>query len=494
MSGPEREPRAGGGAVLAVCVLLVGEFLAIFDVSVVNVLLPVVQRDLGAGDAQTYLVVACYGMAYASLLVTGGRLGDRYGIRPLFLVGTGLFGLASVGCGLAPSIEVLVAARAAQGVGAALLFPQVLAGIQTVLPPARRGAAVGAFGAVLGAGSTLGQLGGGVLTRLDLAGSGWRSAFLVNVPVCAAVLVAGRALLPGHRPRAGTGRPDLPGAALLAVTVAAAVLPWSLPGSGPGRSVPALLVVAVAGTAFVRWERRLTRAGGAPLLHTALFRRWTFGVGLVLCLVFFGTQVPFYVVLSQTAQDGAGLSPLASAGLYAGLGTAFLAASVAAGRADPRRAVLLTTCGPALMAAGYLGLSTLRADQLHPADVPATVFLVLNGLGAGVVAPTLIRFVLTGVDAPLSGVASGLLATAQQIANSVGVMIAGALFRASRGSGGSGVLSGFHGALWYFTALAAVTVALAVVVARGQEGERARREAVETAQAVGDARAAGRER
>ncbi|MER5786452.1 MFS transporter, partial [Streptomyces mobaraensis] len=198
MSGPEREPRAGGGAVLAVCVLLVGEFLAIFDVSVVNVLLPVVQRDLGAGDAQTYLVVACYGMAYASLLVTGGRLGDRYGIRPLFLAGTGLFGLASVGCGLAPSIEVLVAARAAQGVGAALLFPQVLAGIQTVLPPARRGAAVGAFGAVLGAGSTLGQLGGGVLTRLDLAGSGWRSAFLVNVPVCAAVLVAGRALLPGH--------------------------------------------------------------------------------------------------------------------------------------------------------------------------------------------------------------------------------------------------------------------------------------------------------
>ncbi|MER5786787.1 hypothetical protein ABT104_34575, partial [Streptomyces mobaraensis] len=327
------------------------------------------------------------------------------------------------------------------------------------------------------------------------SGGGWAS--LVIGPVGAAVLAAARALLPGHRPRAGTGRPDLPGAALLAVTVAAAVLPWSLPGSGPGRVVPALLVVVVAGTAFVRWERRLSRAGGAPLLHTALFRRWTFGVGLVLCLVFFGTQVPFYVVLSQTAQDGAGLSPLASAGLYAGLGTAFLAASVAAGRADPRRAVLLTTCGPALMAAGYLGLSTLRADQLHPADVPATLFLVLNGLGAGVVAPTLIRFVLTGVDAPLSGVASGLLATAQQIANSVGVMVAGALFRATRGSGGSGgsgVLSGFHGALWYFTALAAVTVALAVVVARGQEGERARRETVETAQAVGDARAAGRER
>ncbi|MGK5639398.1 MFS transporter [Streptomyces sp. URMC 126] len=484
MSGPAREPHGGGGAVLAVCVLLVGEFLAIFDVSVVNVLLPVVQRELDAGDAQTYLVVACYGMAYAGLLVTGGRLGDRYGIRPVFLTGTAVFGLASVGCGLAPSIEVLVAARTVQGIGAALLFPQVLAGIQTVLPPARRGAAVGAFGAVLGAGSTLGQLGGGVLTRLDLAGSGWRSAFLVNIPVCAAVLAAGRALPRGGRPRAGAGRPDLPGAALLAVTVAAAVLPWSLPGNGPGRVALALAVMVAAGTGFVRWERRLTRAGGAPLLHPALFRRWTFGVGLVLCLAFFGTQVPFYVVLSQTAQEGAGLSPLGSAGLYAGLGTAFLVASVAAGRADPRRAVPLTTCGPALMAVGYLGLATLPAGRLHPADVPATVFLVLNGLGAGAVAPTLIRFVLAGVDTRLSGVASGLLATAQQIANSVGVMVAGAIFHATRGPD---VLSGFHGALLYFTALAAVTVGLAVVVARGQEGERARHEGAEAAEAVGRA-------
>ncbi|MDT3399800.1 MFS transporter [Streptomyces sp. B1866] len=485
MSGSTPGPPGGGGAVLAVCVLLVGEFLAIFDISVVNVLLPVVRQELDTGDAQAYLVVAGYGLSYASLLVTGGRLGDRYGIRPVFLAGVGLFGAASVGCGLAPSIEVLVAARAVQGIGSALLFPQVLAGIQLILPPARRGAAVGAFGAVLGAGSTLGQLGGGVLTELDIAAGGWRSAFLVNVPVCAAVLVAGRRLLPAGRARAGRGRLDLPGAALLAVTVAAAVLPWSLPGSGPRRAVPALLVVAAAGTGFVLWERRLTRAGGAPLLHTALFRRWTFGAGLVLCLVFFGTQVPFYVVLSQTAQDGAGLAPLESAGLYAGLGAAFLVASVAGGRVRARHAVWLTTCGPVLMAVSYAGLGSLSLGQFRPAGALVTVFLVVNGLGAGMVAPVLIRFVLSGVDASLSGVASGLLATAQQVANSVGVMAAGAVFGAGRDGG---VLAGFHGALLYFAGLAVVTVVLAAAVARGQAAGRSEQDRREPVTAGGAGR------
>ncbi|TVL89631.1 MFS transporter [Streptomyces sp. SAJ15] len=452
-------------AGLALAVLLLGEFLAIFDISVVNVVLPVVQEDLRAGDAQAYLVVACYGMAYASLLVMGGRLGDRLGFRAVFLGGVALFGLASLACGLAPAAAALIVARAAQGVGAALLFPQVLAGIHQVVPAARRGAAVGAFGTVLGLGSTLGQLGGGVLTELELVSAGWRSAFLVNVPLCLAIWLAGRRVLPAGHTTAR--RLDLPGALLLAAAVAALVLPWSLPDRPRGPLWTVLLVLApLAPTAaLVRWERRLTRGGGTPLLHPELLRQRGFLAGLALCLVFFATQVPFYVLLSQTAQRGAGLDPLGSAGLYAGLGLAFLAASVLAGRADPRHTALLTAGGPLLMAVGYLGLRSVPAHALHPGSLSVTALLVVNGAGAGLVAPTVIRFVLAGVDTSLTGVASGLLATAQQLANSVGVVVAGAVFR---GAGHHGqVLAGFRAALLYFTVLAAAAVALSRLVARG---------------------------
>ncbi|MFE6779077.1 MFS transporter [Streptomyces sp. NPDC057702] len=470
MIHPGHGRRPAGSAALTVTVLLAGEFLAIFDISVVNVLLPTIQHDLDAGDAESYLVVACYAMTYASLLVTGGRLGERHGIRVVFLTGVALFGLASAACALAPTLPVLAGARAAQGVGAALLFPQVLAGIQQVLPAQRRGPALGAFGAVLGAGSTLGQLGGGVLAELDIAATGWRSAFWVNVPLCLAIVAAGATLLPGER--TSTRRLDLPGALLLAVTMAAVTLPWSMPGTtnNPRHAVPALAILAGAGTAFVWWERRLTHRGGSPLLHTDLFRHWTFGAGLALCLLFFCTQVPFYVVLARTAQDGAGLSPLSSAMLYAGLGVAFLAASVLAGRLDARHMVWLTTCGPVLTALSYLGLSRLTAHQLHPAEPSVTLLLILNGLGAGLVAPTLIRFVLTGVPTPLAGVASGLLATAQQTANSIGVVTAGAVFHA--GGHGPRTLTGFHATLLYFTALAAATAALAATVARGHATHR----------------------
>jgi MFS family permease len=451
-------------STLAVVVLLVGEFLSIFDISVVNVILPVLQTDLHSESPQAYLVVACYGMAYASLLVMGGRLGDRHGFRIVFLGGIGVFGLASVACGFAPTIEALIVARTVQGLGSALLFPQVLSGIQQIVPPTRRGVAVGAFGAVLGLGSTLGQLGGGVLTELNLASVGWRMAFLVNVPICLAILAVGRWLLP--RGTATKRQSDLLGALLLAATLAALVLPWSM-RSGTlkllGTTLVALIVLTL-GVAFILWERRLTRSGGEPLLDTSLVHQRGFSVGLVLCLAFFGTQVPFYVVLAQTAQRGAGLDPLSSAELYAGLGVAFLVASVLAGRLNVRRGVLLTTSGPLLMAISYLGLQSLPLSAVHPASVPATALLVLNGFGAGLVAPTVIRFVLSGILPSLSGVASGLLATAQQVANSVGVVAAGAVFEFKQR--GSDVLSGFHAALLYFTALAGVTIVLSAVVAR----------------------------
>ncbi|HEX3783570.1 MAG TPA: MFS transporter [Pseudonocardiaceae bacterium] len=456
--------------LFAVVVLLAGEFLAIFDISVVNVVLPVLQTNLHASSSQAYLVVACYGLTYASLLVMGGRLGDGHGFRRVFLVGVTVFGLASVACGLAPTMGVLIVARAVQGIGSALLFPQVLAGIRRIVPPALRGRAVGAFGAVLGLGSTVGQLGGGLLTQLNLAGVGWRSAFLVNVPVCLVVMLVARRVLPAQR--AAGSKLDLPGAVLLAATLTALVLPWSLDTGGLGKLDSTLAVVAVValGAAFLWWERRVARSRGAPLLDFGLVRQPAFGIGLVLCLMFFGTQVPFYVILSQTAQRAAGLGPLASAELYAGLGIAFLLTSMLAGRVGTRSATVFTILGPLLMAASYLGLRAVSVTELRPGSALVTLLLVVNGLGAGLVAPTLIRYVLSDVRPELSGLASGLLATAQQIANSVGVVVAGAVFQF--GQHGTDILAGFRITMWYFVALAVASIVLSAAVAVARRTRR----------------------
>ncbi|HEV3359471.1 MAG TPA: MFS transporter [Pseudonocardiaceae bacterium] len=454
----ESEPVPVGPVLLAVLVLLAGEFLAIFDISVVNVVLPVLQHDLRATDSTAYLVVACYGLTYASLLVMGGRLGDGHGFRRIFLIGVAVFGLASAACGFAPTTSVLIVARAVQGVGSALLFPQVLAGIRRIVPARLRGRAVGAFGAVLGLGSTLGQLGGGLLTQFDLAGASWRSAFLVNVPVCLVVALVALRVLPSQR--GSTSRLDLVGAGLLAATLAGLVLPWSFGGLGAAGTITAVVGVLVLAAAFLWWERRVARAGGAPLVDFGLVRRPAFGIGLVLFVTFFGTQVPFYVMLSQAAQRGNGLGPLPSAELYAGLGIAFLLASMLAGRVGDRLATVFAVVGPLVMAASYLGLRLVPVTELRPGSVPVTLLLVVNGLGAGLVAPTLIRFVLAGVRPELSGLASGLLATAQQTANSVGLVVAGAVFQL-----GADVLAGFRLTLVYFVILAVACSVLSAAVA-----------------------------
>jgi MFS family permease len=418
---------------VAVVVLLAGEFLAIFDISVVNVVLPSLQRDLAADEPSACLVVAGYGLAYGSLLVVGGRMGDRFGFARVFVAGVLVFGVASLVCGVAGGLPVLVAARVAQGVGAALLFPQVLGGIQRIVPAASRGPVVGAFGAVLGLGSTLGQLGGGLLTEWNVASVGWRGVFLVNVPVCLVVGLVGWRVLPRI---AGVRREfDLVGAVLLAGMLTGLVcLQWTVWG---------VAFAVVAGAVLVWWERR-TRT---PLVDLTLLRTPSFAVGLVMCLLFFGTQVPFYVALSQTAQRAVDLGPMASAELYAGLGVAFLGTSMIAGRAEARARFVVA--GLSLMAVSYVGLMYVPLSELRPGFTVATGLLVLNGLGAGLVAPTLIRYVLDGVTASAAGLASGMLATAQQTANSVGVVVSGIV-----------LASGFTAALGYFLGLAVAGIGL----------------------------------
>ena len=209
---------------MLLAIVLVGQFMAFLDASVVNVAAPSIHAGLHASGAGLQLVVAGYTIAYAVLLVTGARLGDLLGHGRMFLAGLAVFTLASLGCGLASSAGVLVAFRFVQGTGAAVMIPQVLSLIQRTFSGVPRARAMSAYAAVLAGGVVVGQVAGGVLVSANLFGTGWRPVFLVNVPIGAALLVAGARQLPAGRAGAGRGL-DLPGLLTLALAVLALVVP-----------------------------------------------------------------------------------------------------------------------------------------------------------------------------------------------------------------------------------------------------------------------------
>src|SRR6266566_3161892 len=267
--GPDRPVRPG----LVLAVVLIGQFMAVLDASIVNVAAPSIHAVLHASGASLQLVVAGYIITYAVLLVTGARLGDILGHRRVFLGGLVLFTLTSLGCGLAGTAGELIALRLVQGAGAALMIPQVLSLIQRTHTGPARVRAMSSYSAVIAGGAVVGQLVGGLLISANLFGSSWRPVFLVNVPVGVALLAIGARALP-H----GKGEPgrtlDLPGLALLTPAVLAFVLPLVLgqPEHWPlwGWVLMAASVPLVA--AFVLAERRVAGAGGTPLIPGRVLR------------------------------------------------------------------------------------------------------------------------------------------------------------------------------------------------------------------------------
>ena len=209
---------------LAAIVMIVGALMDMIDVTIVNVALPSIRRDLHADATQLEWVVSGYMLAFAATLIIAGNFGDLFGRKRMFLFGAGLFGLASLGAGLSMSGAELIAARVVQGAAAAAMAPQVLATFRAIFTGEERGKAFGIYGAMLGFASAVGLLLGGVLTDANLFGWGWRSVFFVNVPVAACTLIAGVRLVPETRDPAA-GRPNLPGAVLLAGSLVAIVYP-----------------------------------------------------------------------------------------------------------------------------------------------------------------------------------------------------------------------------------------------------------------------------
>src|SRR5215469_1485089 len=296
---------------LAAIIMIVGALMDMIDVTIVNVALPTIRRDLHASATQLEWVISGYMLAFAAALIIAGNLGDLLGRKRIFLFGVGLFGLASLCAGLSGSGAELIAARVAQGVGAATMTPQVLATFRAMFAGQERGKAFGIYGAMLGAASAVGLVVGGALTQANLFGWSWRSVFFVNAPVAVCALIAGFRLVPETRDPAAR-RPNLPGAVLLAGSLVAIVYPL-LEGRQLGWPawVWPLLLAGVAGLVTLGLiEARKSDRKTAPLLRTGLFRVPAFAAGLGIQLAFFAGMQGFFLAFALWLQAGEHFSPL----------------------------------------------------------------------------------------------------------------------------------------------------------------------------------------
>jgi EmrB/QacA subfamily drug resistance transporter len=416
----------------ALLVLLAGVFTSLLDFFIVNVALPDTQRDLHAGPSAVQFVVAGYGLALATGLITAGRLGDIYGRRKMYVLGLALFTLASAACGLAPSAGFLVGARVVQGAAAALLMPQILAIINTIYTGPARTRAFTAYGLTVGFGAVFGQLVGGVLIKLDVAGLGWRSIFLINLPIGIAAVALAPRLLPESRGPGG-GRVDLIGAALVSLGLVAIVLPLV---EGQQQGWPAWVFACLAASVpllggFALHQRRLAARGGNPLINLALFRERAFSAGVVISLAYQMIMASFFLVLALFLQDGLGLSALQSGLIFLPLGLGYFAASVQSGKIAARLGPQVAALGSLVVAAGYLLLAAMLRDGTGWL-IPG---LVISGIGMGFVIAPLPSIVLARVGPEHAAAASGVLSTAQQAGGSIGVAVIGAVFYSALGHG-----------------------------------------------------------
>jgi predicted MFS family arabinose efflux permease len=427
-------------------IVVAAQFMFGVDAFIVNVAIPTIAAELNASAAQIEAVIAIYLIGYATLIVTGGRLGDIYGTRSTFLAGVLGFTLTSLWCALARSGSELIAARLAQGATAALMVPQVLATIHLLFADGARGRAFGIYGVALGLSGAVGFMLGGILVTLDLAGLGWRAVFFVNVPIGLIIVAAAWLTMPQVRRRAGT-RLDIPGAMVLFAGLLGLIGPLLF-----GRELqwaPWTWFIMAAGVAviaaFVRLERSIEAGGGMPLIDLNLLADAVFMRGLCAVFFFFFANLSFYLVMTLFMQNALRIAPLRAGAVFVPLALAFVVASRhSAARAQHRGTrVLIEGCAVQITGLAILALTvtSVAAPSALLLALPLTIF----GYGQGLVMALLSGAVLSTVPAVNAGSGSGMYGTTAQIANAAGVAAIGAVYFAvaSAGSARMALLASF---------------------------------------------------
>lgn len=419
---------------LVLWLVLGAEIVDLLDATVVNVASPSIHRALGGSDSVIQWIGAGYTLAFAVMLITGGRLGDIFGRKRMFLIGAAGFGIASILCAVAQDPAMLVGSRILQGALGAMMIPQGFGILKAIFPPQELGKAFGAFGPVMGLSAVGGPILAGWLIDADWFGTGWRMIFLINVPIVLFAVLGSVKVMPEVR---SPERPRLDGVGMVLLTAASAMLIYPLI-QGRELGWPTWIFGLLAGSvlvfaAFVAYERR---RADSPLIEADLFARRAFTSGLAVFLAFFGALTGFMLVFGLFTQLGLGYGPL-----KAGLAGAPMAFGIAVGAIIGHP--LTERLGRRLI---HLGLSTMivafaaftatvavfGADVSLGALIPSTL---AAGIGMGLGLGPIFGTVLTGVDDHQVGSASGVLNAVQQFSGAVGIAVIGTIFFNLIGSG-----------------------------------------------------------
>jgi MFS family permease len=430
---PELQTRSGpaadrGWPMLAV--LLLGQFMCIIDVLVVNVAMPSIGASLHASGASLQLIVGGYTIAYAMLLITGARLGDRYGRRRVYRAGVITFTAASLACALAPDSQLLWAARFAQGAGAAALVPQVFSLIQLRFTGAARARALSAYAAVLSAGAVAGLVLGGVIVSANLFGLGWRPIFGINVPIGIALALAVPRLIPADEQGTGdkTRRLDVSGLLVAGPAVLLVVLPLVLgrQAGWPPASFGCIAAGVLLGVVFVLIERRVAARGGDPLLNLDVLRAPGLPPGLAALVA---TQLCYgglLFALTLYLQTGLGDSALRAGVAYIPMAATFGLVGYCWRRLPSGIQGIIVPAGLTMSALAYLGIAAGVRGGTQGGSLDLA--LAAAGLGLGLSVGPLLTQALAQVPAARAADASGLLTTTVQLGQLMGVAVLGSVY------------------------------------------------------------------
>lgn len=409
-------------------VMLGAVFMALLDSTIVNVATPTIRTDLGTTGSALQLIVSGYTIAYATLLVTGARLGARNGFRTMFLFGLITFTLASLACGLAPGTTTLIGARVVQGVGAATMMPQIYSLIQLNFAGAARARALSLYAAVIGLGVVIGQVAGGLLVSADLFGTGWRPVFLINVPVGVVLVFAGLRLLPQGKPPKPKGL-DIAGLLTLTASLLLLVVPLVM---GHEQNWPLWMRISLVASLpafllFALVERAVARRGGAPLVPGRVLKTPGLMSGASANFFAMAGYAGFLFAFSQHMQSGLGESATRTGLTFAPLAIGVATGSLTWQKVPERlhRPMIATACVAA--AAGYLAIGfDMRSGGHGGIALPALQLVV--GIGMGYITSPLLTVALAQVKPADAADASGVMTTAAQIAQVLGVAAYGSVY------------------------------------------------------------------
>ncbi len=414
---------------LSLGIVLSALLLSVIDVFIINVAIPAIRVGIHATEAEVQLVIAVYLLGYASFLVTGGRLGDHYGRKRVFLLGMVCFTLASCWCGFSHSPLELNIARFIQGVSASVMVPQTIAFIQVLFPdPKERAKAIGWYGITLGLSSMLGLFLGGVLTYFPLYIAGWRLIFFINLPIGIVAVWMGIRYLQ-ETPLPAARRFDLGGVALLTLALFFLIIPL-IQGRELGWPLWSILLLPLSLGLFVLFfhNQRVKKSRDRnPLIDTSLFRFRDLNIGLLAVICCFVVHNSYLLASTILLQNGFGFNPLYTGSAFVVFGFSFLLFSVWSIRLVGSLGKWVVLAGVILMFVA-LGAQTILFTGEHLPLGVLVGLLLAHGAGAGFTYPTLLNVTLKSVPVEYAGAASGIYVTAQQAASALGVAIVGGIF------------------------------------------------------------------